>query len=488
MYITRLHAKNIKLLRHLTLDFTHENRPRMWTVFIAESGACKTTLLQAIALAASGTERANQLADVASLPDMRQAEPSVRLSADFQFGTQLSRWRRYPEPNLFATSREVLRLRSSLDIRPGQRTFSGDSWFAPREVLASVRDEAPQLNAEALLTSFRGKPSLGGMGHLKLGLSSSDSTVFWQMLSYAFTRKDQISEARARAFPGWFVAGYGTQRHLSAPAETFWVKDRMLSRLEPLFGRGSPVGTDFANTFTGTQYLEPFIQALRTVLVDNHLLPYMSAVELSGTGGAPQPGELFRSHGCAFTLSGQNTTVPAPWLSQGYQSTLSWLADFIGQMFLDVGRPVALADMEGLVLIDELDLHLHPTWQARLVPVLKRVFPRMQFIVTTHSPMLLPALEPHEVVTLRMNENGDVVAGTPPVFPPVVTDQRFPPDLDSLRSVFPSERGDELRRYTWLSSDPTRTEEQDAEMWRLQKTLTEVGLELGLPPVSRHRS
>jgi recombinational DNA repair ATPase RecF len=60
MYITRLHVQNMKLMRDLALDFTHEGKPRMWTAFVAENGACKTTLLQAIALVASGSDRANQ--------------------------------------------------------------------------------------------------------------------------------------------------------------------------------------------------------------------------------------------------------------------------------------------------------------------------------------------------------------------------------------------------------------------------------------------
>ena len=478
MYITRLHVRNVKLLRGLSLDLTHEARPRMWTVFFAENGACKTTLLQAIALAASGAERANQLVDVPSLPDLRQPAAEARISADFEFGNRQEKWRRFPEPNLFAKSKHTLRLRSSLDIRVGQEAFSGDSWFAPTEVLASVVDEAPQLNAEALLAAFRGKTQTGSMErNLKLGLSGVDSTFFWQMLSYAFTRKDQISEARAKSFPGWFIVGYGTQRHLGVPGETFELRDRFLNRLGPLFGKTLPTGTGFASTFTDTHYLEPFLQALRQVLVEHHLLPDVEAVELSSTGGAAPPGELSRAHGFAFTFTGQQKPVPGPWLSQGYQATISWLADFIGQMYLDVGKPIPFEDMEGLVLIDELDLHLHPAWQMRLVPVLKRVFPRMQFIVTTHSPMILPALEPHEIIRLRRQDSGDVVAES-------LSSTSMLDFVTSPRS-FPLELGEQLRRYASLSSDPTRSAAEDQEMLGLRARLTEVGLELGLPPVPR---
>src|SRR5687767_5370612 len=100
MYITRLHVKNMKLMRDLVLDFTHDGKPRMWTALVAENGACKTTLLQAIALAASGSARANQLADVPSLPDLRRPAETARIIANFEFGNKLEKRRRFPAPEI----------------------------------------------------------------------------------------------------------------------------------------------------------------------------------------------------------------------------------------------------------------------------------------------------------------------------------------------------------------------------------------------------
>jgi hypothetical protein len=306
-----------------------------------------------------------------------------------------------------------------------------------------------------------------------------------ELLNTELARQDPISEARSKSFPGWFVSAYGTQRQLPVPLSASELKDRILNRIEPLFGKAPLVGTGFANQFVDTPRFEPFIQALKKVFVDNHLLPHVDAVELRGKGGVTQPGDLVRSHSFEFAFSGQKTKVPATWLSQGYQSTIAWIADLIGQMYLDIGEAVPLEDMEGMVLIDELDLHLHPTWQVRLVPVLKRVFPRMQFIVTTHSPMLLPALDRHEIVMLRLDENGDVVADAPPASPKLMTGSEIYSSFFNIQKLYPSDLGDELRRYTYLSSDPTRTDEEDAEMLGLRKKLMDAGLDLGLPPVPR---
>lgn len=70
-------------------------------------------------------------------------------------------------------------------------------------------------------------------------------------------------------------------------------------------------------------------------------------------------------------------------------------------LFGDLSRRLALANPqlenpcegEGVVLIDEIDLHLHPSWQRQIVPALKRTFPHVQFIITTHSPQVLGEID-----------------------------------------------------------------------------------------------
>jgi AAA15 family ATPase/GTPase len=57
-------------------------------------------------------------------------------------------------------------------------------------------------------------------------------------------------------------------------------------------------------------------------------------------------------------------------------------------------------DTPGVVLIDELDLHLHPKWQRHVVTDLKRVFPQIQFVATTHSPFIVQSLASDELINL----------------------------------------------------------------------------------------
>lgn len=89
-------------------------------------------------------------------------------------------------------------------------------------------------------------------------------------------------------------------------------------------------------------------------------------------------------------------------LSDGQRNMLAMVADIAMKASeLNPGYgPDVLNQTPGVVLIDELDLHLHPRWQRRIIGDLKRTFPRIQFIATTHSPFLIQALEPGELIKL----------------------------------------------------------------------------------------
>lgn len=63
---------------------------------------------------------------------------------------------------------------------------------------------------------------------------------------------------------------------------------------------------------------------------------------------------------------------------------------------------------ERLIIIDEIDLHLHPKWQRRIVPALRETFPNCQFIITTHSPQVLSEVPAENIFSLYRDENGDI--------------------------------------------------------------------------------
>lgn len=183
--------------------------------------------------------------------------------------------------------------------------------------------------------------------------------------------------------------------------------------------------------------------------------------------------------------TGTKIQIPASWLSQGYQTLIAWLSDLVGQLLLDAGGPIAAADMVGTVLIDEIDLHLHPTWQVKLIPALKQVFPKLQFIATTHSPMVLAGLEAEEVFVLSQDDEGSVVATQSTQSPALLTGSELFEAFFQLRTLYPGALGEKLHRYSYLATDPTRTDDEDKAMRTLRRELEAAGVAFDRDPVER---
>ncbi len=116
-----------------------------------------------------------------------------------------------------------------------------------------------------------------------------------------------------------------------------------------------------------------------------------------------------KSHEIEITYQkdGELEKLPMRMLSDGLKITISMVADIAYRMavlnpqLLDT----VLDETPGIVLIDEVDMHLHPEWQKRIVEDLHFIFPKVQFIMTTHSPSILANVKKEHVVLL---DNGKV--------------------------------------------------------------------------------
>ncbi len=125
-----------------------------------------------------------------------------------------------------------------------------------------------------------------------------------------------------------------------------------------------------------------------------------------------------------IALSIDGSPQPFGNLSAGQRVMLALVADLAIRMvtqnnFLvpndvlgpeDEPWPRVLAQTPGVVLIDELDVHLHPKWQRGVTADLKRVFPKIQFITTTHSPQVIGGVDPQEIIRLLPDNGYDVPA------------------------------------------------------------------------------
>jgi predicted ATP-binding protein involved in virulence len=96
------------------------------------------------------------------------------------------------------------------------------------------------------------------------------------------------------------------------------------------------------------------------------------------------------------------------YLSSGYKTCIYIILGILKEIeYRFVDPEVAFDEFKGIILIDEIDLHLHPTWQTQLVKALKEIFSKAQIIATTHSPSILQSLNKDEIIALEKDDEGN---------------------------------------------------------------------------------
>lgn len=229
---------------------------------------------------------------------------------------------------------------------------------------------------------------------------------------------DEVLEVKGTALD-CFVVGYGVVRHELTEGSSHEDDARRLLRpLLPLLGK---------RALTDPQRLlvEWEGEALRSEL--------KSTLSMAPKSSEATPREIFEllkkvmekvlsveldeiKLGRVWVRSPTLGRVPFASLSDGYLATGGWIIDMLAQ-YIDWCRhrkrpirPDFHLKMSGLVLLDELDLHLHPRWQWKVVEELRRLFPRLSFMVTTHNPMTLLGAKGGEVIVLERTLEGKVEA------------------------------------------------------------------------------
>jgi predicted ATPase len=164
---------------------------------------------------------------------------------------------------------------------------------------------------------------------------------------------------------------------------------------------------------------------------------------------------------------GDNTPIQR--LSDGFQSVIAMSVDILEVALRLWGKSETA---EGIVLLDEIGAHLHPSWKMRIVTSLRRAFPGIQFISTTHDPLCLRGLTKGEVVVMRRDEHGNI---EPIMDLPSPSDFRVDQLLTSeffgLNSTVDPETEVLFDSYYALLALHRRTPTQDEELELLQQKL-----------------
>lgn len=177
--------------------------------------------------------------------------------------------------------------------------------------------------------------------------------------------------------------------------------------------------------------------------------------------------------------------VPLDFLSDGYKSVIALALDILVGLYQVYGKgekQTRLKEAEGIALIDEIGVHLHPQWKMWIVGALRRAFPKMNFIVTTHEPLCLRGLEKGEVYVAKLGDDHqlEVITEGLPSPKDLRIDQLLTSSYFGLNSVLDPETEAKYDRYYYLQSlGDELSGELRKEHDRLEQELQDHKLMLG---------
>ena len=358
MYIHRVSLRDLRGFESLDFDFQRPDGSYAgWTVFTGDNGSGKSTLLKAIAVCLTGKDTARAL------------QPSFH------------RW-----------------------IRHG--SVGGES---------SIELEIARIESDDALTAGGRPPDIRFPAKLALQNGGKETSLKVATPESAASRKTYQTPDRTIWSPtasGWFSCGYGPFRRVfgaSSEATQIMV---------------SPSTARFATMFQEAASLAEVDRWLRDLkykeLENKQAEREQLAVVLEILQDDLMPNQLTidRVDSDGLWLKDRNG-VQLAWseMSDGYRAALALLSDILRHLIHAYG-PEDLTDRDengrlfvkrsGVVLVDEIDAHLHPEWQREIGFWLKRHFPHLQFLVTSHSPIILQAADPNGLFVLPEPGSGDL--------------------------------------------------------------------------------
>lgn len=353
MYVTGVKFTDLKGFDTLDFDFTRpDGSCAGWTVFVGGNSSGKSTLLKGISLALMGPDFGRQLIDYQSgwiRSGKLSAEVSLEVFGDKDMDT-LKQKGRYVET-------------FSAGVRWKRDTESENATFNLKE---------------------KRKPN-------KTRIKTPENGLWNPNVS------------------GWFCAGYGPMRRLSgssSEAMRFMSRTDVVGRFVTLFREDATLSESEAwlkmNYARGLEADVPEKQADYQNLINN-------VRQLLGDGLLPIGLTISRIMvDKVFVKDKSGVELPMKEISDGCRGIYATILDLIHQMhevyggnglFKNIDNHIVV-NRPGVVLIDEIEAHLHPQWQREIPAWLKSHFPKVQFLVTTHSPLVAQAADDNGIFVL----------------------------------------------------------------------------------------
>jgi len=361
MYIKRIHLKNVRCFENIEIDF---DRPGSSVLFLGDNGDGKSTILKSIAM---------------GLCDESSAAALFR-----------------ELPGEFVRRKHGRKEAKTGDTATIEIDLSGDEGWTYRIVTVIRSGETFERVSQR---SNKGK-----------GVSKRQGLCRF--------RENSFEELNQDTFP-WnqvFVSGYGAGLRVQGTAD--FQHYLAVDALYPLFKYDEPLQNPelvirrLVEAARGIRKLDPELQreyAERVLKTVKHLLA----------------GFLDFEDDDQVDLTTTGIKVRGPWgiaelgeLGDGYRATVTWVLDLLAWWFLKATHKARtkVTNVRGILLFDEIEQHLHPRWQRSILSHLKEAFPQIQFIGTTHSPLvassvgdIIPRAGIDKVILLTQKEEHGVV-------------------------------------------------------------------------------
>jgi hypothetical protein len=212
-----------------------------------------------------------------------------------------------------------------------------------------------------------------------------------------------------------FLAAYGSFRRLSGHATD---AQRLMADTSPA-SRVVTLFREDASLAEAVQWLrEVYLRRLEEKPGAKEL--EVAALDLLRSGLLPGGAVVEKVDSDGLWVRENGISLPLTQLSDGYRTVTALILDIVrhlhatfGEFRLEERDGSPVVPYEGVVLIDEIDSHLHVSWQQRIGSWLKQHFPNIQFIVTTHSPFICQAADPRGIVRLPAPGEDRVVEHVP---------------------------------------------------------------------------
>ncbi|MDP8240963.1 MAG: ATP-binding protein [Candidatus Hatepunaea meridiana] len=420
MWVDELRLENIKCFKALSLKLTQRGEPYKWITMLGENGVGKSTAIQALGLLMAGPDGAKQLLPRPEGWLREETEPG-------KITVRLHRGKNDP----------------GIDRVP--KSF-GYTFFLTGNKKLSIRNKEYS------------EPTIQ---------ESSNSRLIW-------LRKNAFSSESK----GWFAVGYGAFRRLTRSSQIIIPSLEQQARY-----------TNFITQYNEDQPLSAFERWLvylefRIVKDNDHDAKRYKELGIAAINKVLPDGVEFDSINSEARILFRigNQKVPTIALSDGYRSILALSGDLIWRLIQAFPESDDPLKEEGVVLIDELDIHLHPTWQRDISFWLREQFPNLQFFVATHSP-LIAAGAGEDALTLKFDliEGEAKVKEVKNVYAMNI-DRILQSEAFSLVSTYSPQTQSKIDRYdTLIRKGSQRTEQEEEEFGHLSLIMKEAR-PIGGPP------